>query len=472
MRKMVEMGRPFSFDGRGGIVGLPRRVDNRAGDLAGAAPDLFIPKFAKGGEIRPLWESQLERGHAWAQSRSGRPYVLGGSAEGGGGTDCSGFMSGIASVIQGGNGARQWATMSFNGGGNSQYPSGPQGFVAGLKANTLSIGVTNGGTYGGHTAGTLGAVGKYGTVNVESGGSPSMVKYGAGAAGADDPYFRTHYHLPIGPDGAFVSGGSGGISPEAMQDGLKKKVSDLIDKAMDPILSKLPVGPPEWQNIPKNVYDKGKKGMLDTAFDVVGKLGDKLASVWTAAGEVKDLVTGTVSDAASWVNDRVRSIVVRDNGGLVPSGAAAVNFSGKDELMLPPSTTALFNKFLKDMPGVAGALERSAVAFQAAAEELGLQEQARKSAEDYAAEQASGLLGTFGLEGLVPIAQKLGADAWEAYQASPYDVGVNGQTIVVEYVGDENDREWKMLQKLDKEVALLKAKRKPKASAMTRGGVQ
>ena len=100
-----------------------------------------------------------------------------------------------------------------------------------------------------------------------------------------------------------------------------------------------------------------------------------------------------------------------------------------------------------------------------------MQEQARKSAEDYAAEQASGLLSTFGLEGLVPLAQKAGAEAWEAYQASPYDVGVNGQTIVVEYVGDENDREWKMLQKLDKEVALLKAKRKPKASARTRGGV-
>lgn len=622
MRKMVESGRPFSFDGRGGIVGLPRRVDNRAGDLAGAAPDLLIPKFAKGGEIRPLWEAQLERGHAWAQSRSGRPYVLGGSAEGSGGTDCSGFMSGIASVIQGGNGARQWATMAFNGGGNSQYPSGPQGFVAGLKANTLSIGVTNGGTYGGHTAGTLGAVGKYGTVNVESGGAPSMVKYGAGAAGADDPYFRTHYHLPIGPDGAFVSGGGGGISPEAMQDGLKKKVSDLIDKAMDPILSKLPVGPPEWQNIPKGVYDKGKKGMLDTAFDMVGKLGDKLASVWTAAGEVKDLITGTVSDAASWVNDRVRSIVVRDHGGIVPHGAAAVNTSGKDELMLPPSATQAFLRSvpiwhelvgawkgidfgyaatsdvvgeknalkllnqvesigtvvkeikvayeggdwgygelaryigeenakalvdeawwlgsavgemklaLKGQDGGFSAMERyfgktraveilngiesaSAVmgelrlAFEGSdggyaelSRYMGdnmaksivdgtavignlwrngigtwrldpeLEEQARKSAEDYAAEQASGLLSTFGLEGLVPLAQKLGADAWEAYQASPYDVGVNGQTIVVEYVGDENDREWKMLQKLDKEVALLKAKRKPKASAMTRGGVQ
>ena len=145
-----------------------------------------------------------------------------------------------------------------------------------------------------------------------------------------------------GADGAFVSGGGGGISPEAMQDGLKKKVSDFVDKAMNPILSKLPVGPPEWQNIPKNVYDKGKKGMLDTAFDVVGKLGDKLASVWTAAGEVKDLVTGAVSGAASWVNDTVRSVVVRDHGGIVPHGAAAVNTSGKDELMLPPSATRAF----------------------------------------------------------------------------------------------------------------------------------
>lgn len=470
MRSLIEGRVPFTFDGYGGLSPLPTHPDNRAGDLLGAAPDL-LPAYRDGGEVRPMWEHQLERAHEWAKARHGRPYVLGGSAEGGGGTDCSGFMSGIANVIQGGNGARQWATMAFNGGGNSQQASGPQGFVAGLKANTLSIGVTNGGTYGGHTAGTLGSVGSYGAVNVESGGSPSMVKYGAGAAGADDPYFRTHYHLPIGPDGAFVSGGIGGMSPEAMMDGIKKKISDLIDKAMDPILSLLPEGPPEWLNIPKGAYDKGKGALLDGAFELVGKLGDKLASVWTAAGQVNDLVTGTVRDAASWVNNTVRGVFVRDQGGLVPHGAAAVNTSGKDELMLPPSTTAAFNKFLSQMPGTAGALERAAVAFQAAAEEMGLAEQARKSAEDYATTQAGGFLSTWGLEGLVPLAVKAGAQAWEAYQASPYDVGVNGQTIVVEYVGDENDREWKMLQKLDKEVALLKAKRKPKASAHTRGGV-
>ena len=471
MRSLIEERVPFTFDGYGGLAPLPTHPDNRAGDLLGAAPDL-LPAYRDGGEVRPMWEHQLERAHEWAKARHGRPYVLGGSAEGGGGTDCSGFMSGIANVIQGGNGARQWATMAFNGGGNSQQASGPQGFVAGLKANTLSIGVTNGGAYGGHTAGTLGSVGSYGAVNVESGGSPSMVKYGAGAAGADDPYFRTHYHLPIGPDGAFVSGGNGGMSPEAMMDGIKKKISDLIDKAMNPILSLLPEGPPEWLNIPKGAYDKGKESLLDGAFELVGKLGDKLASVWTAAGQVNELVTGTVRDAASWVNNTVRGVFVRDQGGLVPHGAAAVNTSGRDELMLPPSTTAAFNKFLSQMPGTAGALERAAVAFQAAAEDLGLAEQARKSAEDYATTQAGGFLSTWGLEGLVPLAVKAGAQAWEAYQASPYDVGVNGQTIVVEYVGDENDREWKMLQKLDKEVALLKAKRKPKASAMTRGGVQ
>ena len=464
MRKMIDIGRPFSFDGHGGITPLPRSTDNRSGDLFGAAPGI-LPAYKDGGEIKPLWEHQLIAAHKFAQSQHGKPYQWAGPTGPGSSFDCSGFMGSIAAVIQGTNPwQRYWATGSF--------PSpGAQGFAPGLGPG-FSIGIFNGGPYGGHTAGTLGPAGSYGSVNVESGGAPSMVKYGPGAVGADHSQFTMRYHLPIGADGAFVSGGNGGMSPEAMQDGLKKKVSDLVDKAMNPILSKLPVGPPEWKNIPKNVYDKGKKGMLDTAFDFVGKLGDKLASAWTAAGEVKDLIADSVGNAASWVNNTVRDIVVRDNGGLVPSGAAAVNLSGKDELMLPPSTTALFNKFLEDMPGVAGALERSAVAFQAAAEELGLQEQARKSAEDYAAEQASGLLGTFGLEGLVPLAQKAGADAWEAYQASPYDVGVNGQTIVVEYVGDENDREWKMLQKLDKEVALLKAKRKPKASAMTRGGVQ
>ena len=464
MRQMVEFGRPFSFDGHGGLTPLPRSADNRAGDLYGAAPGL-LPAYKDGGEIRPLWEHQLMAAHKFAQSQSGKPYQWAGPTGPGSSFDCSGFMGSIAATIQGTNPwQRYWATGSF--------PSpGAQGFAPGLGPG-FSVGIFNGGPYGGHTAGTLGPAGPYGSVNVESGGAPSRVKYGPGAVGADHSQFTMRYHLPIGADGSFVSGGGGGISPEAMQDGLKKKVSDFVDKAMNPILSKLPVGPPEWQNIPKGVYDKGKNGILDTAFDVVGKLGDKLASVWTAAGEVKDLVTGAVRGAASWVNDTVRNIVVRDNGGLVPSGAAAVNLSGKDELMLPPSTTAAFNKFLSQMPGTAGALERSAVAFQAAAEEMGLAEQARKSAEDYATTQAGGFLSTWGLEGLVPLAVKAGAQAWDSYQASPFEVGANGQTVVIEYSGSEDDREWKLLQQMQSEINWLKTKRRPKASVRTRGGVQ
>ena len=595
MRQMVESGRPFSFDGRGDLTPLPRNPDNRAGDLYGAAPGL-LPAYKDGGEIRPLWEHQLMAAHKFAQSQSGKPYQWAGPTGPGSSFDCSGFMGSIAATIQGTNPwQRYWATMSF--------PSpGAQGFAPGLGPG-FSIGIFNGGPYGGHTAGTLGPAGPYGSVNVESGGAPSMVKYGPGAVGADHSQFTMRYHLPIGADGSFVSGGGGGISPEAMQDGLKKKVSDFVDKAMNPILSKLPVGPPEWQNIPKNVYDKGKKGMLDTAFDVVGKLGDKLASVWTAAGEVKDLVTGTVSDAASWVNDRVRSIVVRDNGGLVPNGAAAINTSGKDELMLPPSATQAFLRSVPIWHELVGAWKGIDFGYAATSEVVGdrnaiklldevswigaavdemklaqkgqdggysameryfgktraieilngiesagaimgelrlafegsdggyaelsrymgdniaksivdgtavignlwrngigtwrldpeLEEQARKSAEDYVAEQASGLLSTFGLEGLVPLAQKAGGMAWDAYVANPVDVAMTpngvtayarkqgvhaefnrgGATVTIEAESDDDLIRVKQFKKLAEQVDGLEVqvKRKPKAAVRTRGGV-
>lgn len=492
MRNALQHGQGFTFDGKS-LQLLPRHLDNKKGDLVGAAPELF-PKYRDGGEIRPMWEIQLERGHKWAQSRHGRPYVLGGSANGAGGTDCSGFMSGIANVIQGGDGARQWATMAFNNGGNQQMPSGPQGFVAGLKAHTLSIGVTNGGAAGGHTAGTLGAVGSFPAVNVESGGAPSMVKYGVGAAGADDGYFRTHYHLPIGPDGAFVSGGNG-PSPEDMRKGIKDKVSSLIDKALNPILGQLPSPPPQWQGVPRGYYDKGKKSLIDGAFKVVDGLSDKLSSVWTAAGEVKDLVTGAAKDAASWVNDTVRNIVVRDQGGIVRNGAAAINTSGKDELMLPPATTAAFTQFLKDMPGTAGALERAAVAWQEAAEEFDLGETARKSAEDYAADSGSTILSSMGLEGLIGIGQALGTRALEAYQADPWTAGVTGDgvwaasagrrisasanghgaTIVIEAESDEDLVRAGQLRELAGRVngveVELRKPRRPKAAVVTKGGV-
>src|SRR5699024_5958974 len=111
-------------------------------------------------------------------------------------------------------------------------PTGPQGFVAGLSEG-FSIGIHNGGPAGGHTAGTLSGVRGFSTVNVESGGSPSMVKYADGAAGADDGYFETHYHLPIGADGAFESGG--GPSRADKEGFIVKKIHEIIEKFTGPI---------------------------------------------------------------------------------------------------------------------------------------------------------------------------------------------------------------------------------------------
>ena len=141
-----------------------------------------------------------------------------------------------------------------------------------------------------------------------------------------------------------------------------------------------------------------------------------------------------------------------------------------------------------DIAFLMGEVSRDTEVMAAAAE---FNEQARKSAEDYAAEQASGFLSIFGLEGLVPLAQKAGGMAWDAYVNNPVDVAMtpNGvtayarrqgvgatvnagtQTVVVEYTGDENDREWKLLNRLQTDVDWLKAKRSPKAGARTRGGV-
>ena len=236
-------------------------------------------RYAAGGIVEgsPAWQ-QLKRGWDWARSLSGRPYVLGGDPVGGGGTDCSGYMSSIADRIQGGAGHRQWATMAFNGGGNSQYPSGPQGFVKGLGAG-FSIGVTNGGAANGHTAGTLGGVPGMPATNVESGGSPSRVKFGTGAVGADDSYFRTHYHLPI-VDGKFVSGGGG--SGPSMQ--------ELVAQAMEPFKKKVKAA----------------------------------VSAYRGSGGVIDAVPGSVaSKIQGAIESKVNKLAEDLGGGPIPGGSGA-----------------------------------------------------------------------------------------------------------------------------------------------------
>ncbi|MGV0434176.1 tape measure protein [Corynebacterium ureicelerivorans] len=325
LRDAILHRRGFTFDGANATV-LPGSVDNRVGDLAGAAPDL-LPKFAQGGRVddknvRPLWELQLVKAHEFARAQHGKPYQWAGPTGPGSSFDCSGYMGAIAATIQGTNPwQRYWATMSF--------PSpGAQGFVPGLGAG-FSVGIFNGGPYGGHTAGTLSAAGPYSAVNVESGGAPSMVKYGVGAAGADDPQFTMHYHLPIGADGGFVSGGNG-IDPETMRSRIAETLNKAINVVMDPIKGQLPSPPPKWMGIPGAVFDAGQEGLVNFVDDGVKALGDGLGTVFTAVSNGAESLIDSGRDTVGAAMDFLGARVF-DRGGVLRKGQMAVNLGNADE---------------------------------------------------------------------------------------------------------------------------------------------
>ena len=328
IRHFLEQGRPFMFDGSGGIAGLPRHPDHSAGDLAGAAPDLLIPRFADGGRVRraidrddnvrPAWMDQLVKGHEYAQRIAPAPYVLGGSSGGqpGGPTDCSGYMGEIADAITDGPvGQRSWATMTF--------PDRQAGMWQPGLGPGFSVGIMHGGPAGGHTAGTLSAVDHFGATNVESGGGTGQgATYGGLAVGADHPQFTDHHHLKIGADGAFESGG--GPSRASQMSLIRQKVQEILDKALDPIKGAMGAAigtpPPEWLGIPPVVLDESKTAAVDTAFDFIENLGDKLRSAYDLAKGVTSFIGTTVTG------------LFRDQGGYIPTGQSVVtNETGRPE---------------------------------------------------------------------------------------------------------------------------------------------
>ena len=223
-----------------------------------------------------------------------------------------------------------------------------------------------------------------------------------------------------------------------------------------------------------------------------------------------------------------------DKGGVWRDGTMGVNLSGSDEVVFNNRQWQLLKQVLNTVPmltesqemmvkeigaaflgsdvgyaELANALGSEKLAQQvtdiafllgdisrdtevmAAAQEF--QEQTRKSAEDYASEQASGVLSTFGLEGLVPLGLKVGEKAAEAYAANPVDVAMSpnglsltartfgvqadmsrrGATVVIEAESDDDLIRVKQFKKLAEQVDGLEVqvKRKPKAAVRTRGGV-
>ena len=223
-----------------------------------------------------------------------------------------------------------------------------------------------------------------------------------------------------------------------------------------------------------------------------------------------------------------------DKGGVWPDGTMGVNLSGSDEVVFNNRQWQLLKQVLNTVPmltesqemmvkEIGAAFLGSDVGYAELASALGSEklaqqvtdiafllgevsrdtevmaaaaefnEQARKSAEDYAAEQASGFLSIFGLEGLVPLAQKAGGMAWDAYVANPVDVAMSpngitayarkqgvhaevnrgGATVTIEAESDDDLIRVKQFKKLAEQVDGLEVqvKRKPKAAVRTRGGV-
>lgn len=501
MRDAVDTGRPFTYDGQGGLAILPK-TDERAGDLAGAAPGLLIPGYKDGGEIRPMWEIQLENGHRAAKMRNGNPYTWGFE-------DCSGYMSAIAdAIINGGDGKWSWATGSFPG-GQPWVPGLGQGFSVGVHDNP-------GGPGGGHTAGTLTGVGPYATVNVESGGGHGYVAYGGPAAGADSPQFQGvhpgQFHLAIGADGAFESGGGGGFDPGAMRSWISEKLGGVVDTIMDPIVSMLPEKPPEWQGIPRGVYDTGRDGLVESIADGVAGLSDGLATVWNAVRNIPDLVADALNGADD-VNDAAGEGYHK--GGLAGRGRGLMQKTAiEPEMVLNPAMTQAFIRWMdaspeslnvmgKEIseaffggdwgygelastlgsPEVAQAIVQGAAALGEISREIG--PVAGDASRGFFEAQATSLLDVVGLGGLVPFASDMADKHGPALAQSAQDMfggisvsgslGPNGATVIIEAESDEDLVRVGQLKALADQVygldVQVNARKRPPAAAVTRGGV-
>lgn len=344
MRDLIASGTPFKWDGgafiaqhRASVNNYGREVQRRGtGNVDDNGLFSMLPKFKDGGEIRPMWQLQLENGHKAAQSRNGNPYTWGNE-------DCSGYMSMIAdAIINGGRGTRRWATGSFPG-GQPWKPGLGKGFSVGVHDNP-------GGPGGGHTAGTLTGVGPYTTVNVESGGSHGYVAYGGPAVGADHPQFAGKhpglFHLGIGADGAFEPGGSGGVSPQAQRSMIAKAFNKAISTIMDPIAAQLPTPPPQWQGVPQGVYNSGKDALIKGVDNAVTSIGDSLATVYRGISKIPNLLAEQTPEGIE------KKAKIYDRGGILGTGEIAVNH-GAPERILPPALTASFDKFTTVVPQVA-----------------------------------------------------------------------------------------------------------------------
>ncbi|MGV9479162.1 transglycosylase SLT domain-containing protein, partial [Gordonia aichiensis] len=135
------------------------------------------------------------------------------------------------------------------------------------------------------------------------------------------------------PEG-LVTSGFGGPSTADMLNIIKKKITEIVDKALNPVKEGMArvIGspPPEWLGIPPKALDETKTKAIDTAFDLAGKLGDKLEKAYEAAKKITSTVTNIIKAPGKAIAG-----LFRDQGGFVPTGQSIVtNETGKPEAVL------------------------------------------------------------------------------------------------------------------------------------------
>lgn len=128
--------------------------------------------------------------------------------------------------------------------------------------------------------------------------------------------------------------GFDGISDTDRLNVIKKKISEIFGKALDPVkkgmTSVIGSPPPEWLGIPPKALDETKTKAVETAFDLAGKLGDKLKDAYNAAKKITSTVTNVVTAPG-----RAIMSLFRDKGGFLPNGLSLVrNETGKPEAVL------------------------------------------------------------------------------------------------------------------------------------------
>lgn len=253
-----------------------------------------------------------------------------------------------------------------------------------------------------------------------------------------------------------------------MRGWISEKLGGVIDTIMDPLVSLLPSPPPQWQGIPRGVYDTGRDKMVEGIADGVAGLTDGLATVWNAVRNIPDLIRDAL-DGDDDINEAAAEGYHK--GGLAGRGRGLMAKTALEpEMVLDPEMTKAFIEWMGVGRDVATAMGPDAAA----------------AGRGFLESQATSLLDVVGLGGLVPLASGWVDDHGPAVMESARSLmsgdvtataglAPGGASIVIEASSMDDVVRVGDLQEVQDQVDGLEVKidekKKAPAATVTRGGV-